>query len=85
MEAPFAEAVLISRHRKIAALTSYLNIAPIRDLRDVSTPAPASVDEMGRSAQKFVMEGVVACFQVEKVGMNDAVTADERTNWQIGI
>src|SRR3712207_1996515 len=32
---------------------------PLHDLRDAATPAPPSTDELGRSAQRFVVDVVV--------------------------
>jgi hypothetical protein len=43
----------------VARLRTYLNNAPLRDLRDATTPPPAAVDESGRSAQTFLVDVVV--------------------------
>lgn len=58
VELPFSETVLISRHLKTDAFHNYLNLTPLRDLRDVNTPPPQAADETGRSAQVFLMEAV---------------------------
>lgn len=58
VELPFSETILISRHLKAGAFHNYLNLAPLRDLRDVNTPPPEAADETGRSAQVFLMEAV---------------------------
>ncbi len=51
-----SEIVLIARHLRCARVASYMNLAPLRDIRDEATPAPVAVDEHGRSAQRFVIE-----------------------------
>ncbi|MGO4670773.1 saccharopine dehydrogenase NADP-binding domain-containing protein [Bosea sp. 2RAB26] len=56
VELPFTEAILIDSHLQLSDLHSYLNTAPLRDLRDGSTPAPVAADASGRSAQKFLVE-----------------------------
>lgn len=58
VELPFSETILISRHLKVNEFHNYLNLTPLRDLRDVNTPPPEAVDETGRSAQVFLMEVV---------------------------
>jgi short subunit dehydrogenase-like uncharacterized protein len=58
-EVPFSEVPLIARHVRVARLRTYLNNAPLRDLRDATTPPPAAVDESGRSAQTFLVDVVV--------------------------
>lgn len=59
VELPFSEVTTIHRHLSVARLTSYLNTAPLADLRAGNTPAPSAADETGRSAQRFVMDVVV--------------------------
>jgi hypothetical protein len=56
---PFSEVITINRHLDVGELRSYLNTAPLADLRDAATPAPTSTDEHGRSAQRFVVDVVV--------------------------
>jgi Saccharopine dehydrogenase NADP binding domain len=58
VELPFSETILISRHLKVGEFHNYLNLIPLRDLRDVNTPPPEAADETGRSAQIFLMEVV---------------------------
>jgi short subunit dehydrogenase-like uncharacterized protein len=58
VELPFSESVVISRHLRVSTLHSYLNLAPLRDLRDSTTPPPTPADETGRSAQIFMMDAV---------------------------
>ncbi len=60
VELSFSEIVTISRHLPIQALHSYLNTAPLAELRDASTPPPTAIDPNGRSAQLFAMEVVAA-------------------------
>ena len=55
-ELPFSETILISRHLRVSSLHTYLNLTPLRDLRDSSTPPPAPADDTGRSAQNFLVE-----------------------------
>ena len=59
VELPFTETVLIARHLRVAHLHTYLNLTPLRDIRDTSTPPPTAADETGRSAQTFLMEVIV--------------------------
>ena len=56
VELPFTEAILIGRHLQISELHTYLNTAPLRDLRDAATPPPVAADASGRSAQTFLIE-----------------------------
>jgi hypothetical protein len=56
---PLAETILISRHLKAPEVWAYMNLVPLDDLHDPTTPEPTAVDESGRSAQMFVMEVIV--------------------------
>jgi short subunit dehydrogenase-like uncharacterized protein len=58
-EVPFSEVPVIARHLRVARLRTYLNNAPLRDLRDSTTPPPLAADERGRSAQTFLVDVVV--------------------------
>jgi short subunit dehydrogenase-like uncharacterized protein len=58
IELPLTETILIHRNLYVSHLHTYLNLAPLRDLRDASTPAPQAADETGRSAQTFLVEVV---------------------------
>src|SRR5262249_27904485 len=58
IELPFSEIILIPRHLRMSELHSYINRAPLRDLRDAATPPPKAADESGRSAQTFLVEVV---------------------------
>ena len=53
---PLSEIVTISRHVRVAELRSFMNLAPLTDLNDQSTPAPEPIDDLGRSGQRFVMD-----------------------------
>jgi short subunit dehydrogenase-like uncharacterized protein len=55
-ELPFSETIVISRHLRVSNLHTFLNLTPLRDLRDSTTPPPAPADEMGRSAQTFLVD-----------------------------
>jgi len=55
VELPFSEVVTISRHLRVRALSAHLTRSSLDDLRDGSTPPPAAVDALGRSAQRFEM------------------------------
>ena len=59
VQLPFSEVITIDRHLDVGELRSYLNTAPLDDLRDAATPPPTAVDEGGRSAQQFVVDVVV--------------------------
>lgn len=51
-----SEAVLITHHIACRNLHAWINLAPLRDLRDPTTPAPTAADASGRSAQRFVVD-----------------------------
>lgn len=53
---PLSEAVLVPHHIVCRNLHSWMNLAPLRDLRDPSTPPPTAADDSGRSAQQFAVE-----------------------------
>ena len=56
---PLAEIVTISQHVRSAEVHSYMNLAPLRDLRDPHTPAPVPADAYGRSPQIFAVDARV--------------------------
>jgi len=60
VEFSFTEKLLILRHIRTSALRIYLSTVALSDVGDPSTPTPTAVDEVGRSAQRFVVEAVVA-------------------------
>ncbi|WP_306367473.1 saccharopine dehydrogenase NADP-binding domain-containing protein [Nocardiopsis sp. CC223A] len=53
---PFSEIVLLHRHLGADRITSYLNEAPLAELRDPATPGPEAADTTGRSAQRFAVD-----------------------------
>jgi uncharacterized protein YbjT (DUF2867 family) len=58
-EVPLTEIVVIGRQLRVSHLHTYLNLAPLRDLRDSTTPSPEAADETGRSAQIFLVDVTV--------------------------
>lgn len=58
---PLTETVLIAQHLTVNAVTAYMNLAPLNDLRDPTTPPPEAVDGSGRSAQCFRVEVEARC------------------------
>jgi hypothetical protein len=58
-EVPLSEITVIARHLRVPRLHTYLNDAPLRDLRDATTPPPVAADNTGRSAQTFLVEAIV--------------------------
>jgi hypothetical protein len=53
---PFSEIITISRHLQSREIHTYLNLTPLKDVRDPTTPAPTAADANGRSAQIFAMD-----------------------------
>jgi len=53
---PLAEIITISRHLQTPEIRSFMNLAPLTDLRNPETPEPTAADESGRSAQTFLMD-----------------------------
>lgn len=53
---PLAETITISRHLHCTDLHSWMNLAPLGDLRDAATPPPRATDAEGRSDQRFIVE-----------------------------
>jgi len=58
---PLSEIVTIHRHVTASSVSSYMNLAPLRDLGDARTPKPTAVDRSGRSSQRFVMDVHATC------------------------
>ena len=56
---PLTEIITVSRHLKSPEIHSFMNLAPLTDLRDPNTPAPTPADESGRSAQTFMTDAIV--------------------------
>lgn len=57
---PLSETITISRHLRVRELHSYMNLAPLKDLRDPNTPPPVASDSQRRSSQRFAIEAVVS-------------------------
>jgi short subunit dehydrogenase-like uncharacterized protein len=53
---PLSEAIVVRHHIACRNLHSWMNLAPLRDLRDPATPPPVAVDDYGRSAQRFAID-----------------------------
>ncbi|MFD0412427.1 saccharopine dehydrogenase family protein [Streptomyces sp. NPDC127108] len=58
-EFTMADAVTIPSHLPVPEVRSYMTVEAVRDLAAADTPAPAPVDESGRSAQTFLLDVVV--------------------------
>ena len=56
---PLAETITVSRHLRVRELRSWMNLAPLADLRDPDTPPPTAADAQGRSSQQFVMQAMI--------------------------
>jgi short subunit dehydrogenase-like uncharacterized protein len=56
---PFSEVVLMARHLRADRVHTWLNRAPLEDLRNPATPPPQAADAQGRSAQVFQVEVLV--------------------------
>ena len=65
IELPFSETITISRHLRVRHLRSHLTQSSLEEIRDETTPPPAAVDALGRSAQRFEM--VVRARQGDRV------------------
>jgi hypothetical protein len=70
---PLSEIVTLSRHVRCEQVHSYMNLAPLKDLRDPGTPAPVAAGADGRSAQVFVLD-----VQVRRNGVTRRATAQGR-------
>lgn len=53
---PLSEAIVVPHHIACRNLHSWMNLAPLCDLRDPATPTPVAADDSGRSAQRFVVD-----------------------------
>jgi hypothetical protein len=58
-EFTMADVVTIPSHLSIPEVRTYMTVEAARDLSAPDTPAPAAVDERGRSAQTFLVDVVV--------------------------
>lgn len=53
------EIIAISQHLRSREIHSFMNLAPLADLRNSETPPPSPTDDRGRSAQMFLVDVVV--------------------------
>ena len=53
---PLSEIITISRHIRASRIESFMNEAPLNDLRKIDTPPPTSAEPNGCSNQQFVMD-----------------------------
>ncbi|MEW9551877.1 trans-acting enoyl reductase family protein [Nonomuraea sp. NPDC050783] len=58
-EFSMADVVTVPSHLPIPEVRTYMTVEAARDIADPGTPAPAATDELGRSAQTFLVEVVV--------------------------
>jgi short subunit dehydrogenase-like uncharacterized protein len=56
---PLSEIITLSRHVRSTEVHSYMNLAPLRDLRNPHTPPPVGIDARGRSSQIFIVDTLV--------------------------
>ena len=56
---PSSEVISLPRHLPVRNIQSYLNLAPIRDLRDPNTAPPSVGNDGERSAQTFLVDVIV--------------------------
>ena len=56
---PLSEIITVSRHLKAPEIHAFMNLHPLKDLRDPTTPAPIAAYSSGRSAQRFLVDVVV--------------------------
>jgi short subunit dehydrogenase-like uncharacterized protein len=59
VQLPFSEIMTIARHLRSRKVQSYMNLAPLKDIRNPDTPPPVPADASGRSSQRFVMDVTV--------------------------
>jgi NAD(P)-dependent dehydrogenase (short-subunit alcohol dehydrogenase family) len=56
---PLSEMITLSHHLQVPEIHAYMNLHPLKDLRDPTTPAPIAADSSGRSMQTFLLDVVV--------------------------
>jgi hypothetical protein len=54
----FSEIITISRHLPVPEIHAFMNLPPVRDVRDPNTPPPTASDDSGRSSQIFLVDVV---------------------------
>ena len=52
----FSEIITISHHLRVPEVHAFMNLAPVRDIRDPATPPPTASDASGRSSQIFLVD-----------------------------
>jgi hypothetical protein len=57
---PLSEIITMSHHLRSPEIHAYMNLEPLKDLRNPETPPPTPVDDSGRSAQIFVVDAIGA-------------------------
>ncbi|MEI5525223.1 saccharopine dehydrogenase NADP-binding domain-containing protein [Streptomyces brasiliscabiei] len=65
-EFSMADVVTVPSHLAVPEVRTYMTAEAARDLAAPDTPAPAAVDEHGRSAQTFLVDAVVRSGGVER-------------------
>ncbi len=60
MMLPFSETIMLASHLDADRIASWINVEPIRDIRDAETPGPVPADELGRSNQQFILDVVIS-------------------------
>jgi short subunit dehydrogenase-like uncharacterized protein len=58
---PLSEIITISRHIPVSRVESFMNEAPLNDLRKRDTPPPTAAEADGRSSQQFMMDVFASC------------------------
>jgi short subunit dehydrogenase-like uncharacterized protein len=65
-EFTMADVVTVPSHLDVPEVRTYMAVEAARDLAGPDTPAPAAVDDLGRSDQTFVVDVVVSAAGVER-------------------
>jgi saccharopine dehydrogenase-like NADP-dependent oxidoreductase len=60
------DSVTIPRHLRTTEISTYMTLAPLKDLSDPDLSPPAGVDESGRSSQTFLLEAVARLGNAER-------------------
>lgn len=75
---PFSEMVTMNRHLSIGHAENYLSAVALADIRETSPQAPRAIDELGRSAQRFIVD-----VSVERQGQVRAISAAGQDIYQV--
>jgi len=73
-----SEAIVLPHHITCRQLHSWMNLTPLRDLRDPATPPPHAIDDSRRSAQRFMVD-----VRVRRAGAEKHVIASGRDIYAI--